>query len=100
MCSLRISHWSKQAIHVSRNATNLLDFSSPIKWDSTSYATKVFHRHHLQLAESKMSNHTVIVWSEPHTIEVYRKYKTVWVASGEYKGATITVQDQTEGQPL
>jgi DNA-binding beta-propeller fold protein YncE len=42
-----------------------------------------------------MSKHTVIVWSEPYTIEVYRKYKSVWVASGDYRGTTITVQDQT-----
>jgi hypothetical protein len=44
-----------------------------------------------------MSKHTVIVWSEPYTIEVYRKYKSVWVASGDYRGTTITVQDQMEG---
>jgi hypothetical protein len=47
-----------------------------------------------------MSNHTVIVWSEPHTIEVYRKYKTVWIAFGDYKGTTITVQDQSEGSAI
>jgi len=33
-----------------------------------------------------MGNHTVIVWDEPQTVTTYRKYKTVWVASGEYKG--------------
>jgi hypothetical protein len=44
-----------------------------------------------------MSKHTVIVCSEPYTIEFYRKYKSVWVASGDYRGTTITVQDQMEG---
>jgi hypothetical protein len=43
-----------------------------------------------------MSKHTVIVWSESCSIDVCRKHKTVWVASGDYKGATITVQVQTE----
>jgi hypothetical protein len=40
--------------------------------------------------------HTVIVWSESCTIDVCKKHKTVWVASGDYRGATITVQVQTE----
>ncbi len=44
-----------------------------------------------------MSNHTVFVWDEPCTVTVHRKYKTVWVASGDYKGTTITVEDRTEG---
>jgi hypothetical protein len=47
-----------------------------------------------------MSKHTVIVWSESCTIDVCRKHKTVWVASGDYKGATITVQVQTEGAAI
>jgi hypothetical protein len=49
---------------------------------------------------SEMSKHTVIVWSESCTIDVCRKHKTVWVASGDYKGATITVQVQTEGAAI
>jgi hypothetical protein len=44
-----------------------------------------------------MGKHTVFVWSEPCTVTVHRRYKTVWIASGQYKGANITVQDQTEG---
>jgi hypothetical protein len=40
------------------------------------------------------------VWSESCTIDVCRKHKTVWVASGDYKGATITVQVQTEGAAI
>jgi hypothetical protein len=47
-----------------------------------------------------MSKHTVIVWSESCTIEVLRKYKTVWIASGVHKGTTITVQAQTEGTAI
>jgi hypothetical protein len=52
-----------------------------------------------------MSKHTVIVssescTSESCTIDVCRKHKTVWVASGDYKGATITVQVQTEGAAI
>jgi hypothetical protein len=47
-----------------------------------------------------MSKHTVIVWSQSCTIDVCRKHKTAWVASGDYKGATITVQVQTEGAAI
>jgi hypothetical protein len=43
-----------------------------------------------------MGNHTVFVWDEPCTVTVRRKYKTGWVAAGEYRGTTITVADQTE----
>jgi len=39
----------------------------------------------------------VFVWDEPHTITVYRRYKTVWVAYGVYMGRSLTIQDQTEG---
>jgi hypothetical protein len=54
----------------------------------------------LKATNSEMSKHTVIVWSESCTIDVCRKHKTVWVASGDYKGATITVQVQTEGAAI
>lgn len=44
-----------------------------------------------------MTTHTVIVWDKPHNISVDRKYKTVWIATGDYMGKTITVQDRSEG---
>jgi hypothetical protein len=44
-----------------------------------------------------MNNHTVFVWDEPCTVTVRRKSKSAWIASGDYKGTTITVEDQTEG---
>ncbi len=49
-----------------------------------------------------MGRHTVIVWGKPHEISVDRKYKykTVWIATGEYMGKSITVQDQSEGSAI
>jgi hypothetical protein len=40
---------------------------------------------------------SVTVWNKPCKITVYRKYKTVWVASGDYMGESISVKGQTEG---
>ena len=47
-----------------------------------------------------MTNHTVSVWGKDCTVTVHRKHNTVWVASGEYKGTTITVEDRTEGAAI
>jgi hypothetical protein len=35
------------------------------------------------------------VWDKPHTIDVYQKSKTVWVAAGEYMGEQIQFTDRT-----
>jgi len=45
-------------------------------------------------------DHTVMVWGRPCTVSVYRKSKTVWVATGAYMGESITVQDRSEGTAL
>ena len=37
----------------------------------------------------------VMVWRRPHTITVYKKSKSVWVASGEYLGKHIEVKGRT-----
>jgi hypothetical protein len=50
--------------------------------------------------ELPMGDHTVIVWDEPQTVTTYRKYKTVWVASGEYKGESHSTEDSTEGAAI
>jgi hypothetical protein len=34
----------------------------------------------------------VRVWDKPHTITVYKKSKSVWVAVGEYMGKHIEVK--------
>ncbi len=47
-----------------------------------------------------MTTQRVIVWSEPHEITVYKKSKSVWVATGKYKNEAITVQDQTQGAAI
>jgi hypothetical protein len=47
-----------------------------------------------------MSVHRVIVWDKPYEVETYRKYKTVWVASGEYEGEFHSTQGQTEGAAI
>jgi hypothetical protein len=44
--------------------------------------------------------HRVIVWDKPQTVSVHQKSKSVWIASGEYMGAYIQVQDRTEGAAL
>jgi hypothetical protein len=44
--------------------------------------------------------HKVMVWSESHTVTVYRKLKSVWVAVGDYMGKRIEVQDRSEGAAL
>ena len=47
-----------------------------------------------------MANRKVNVWGEPHEVETYQKSKSVWVASGEYMGKPITVQDRSEGSAI
>jgi hypothetical protein len=42
----------------------------------------------------------VSVWGKPCTVTVYRKPKSVWVAVGDYMGASITVQDSGEGAAI
>jgi hypothetical protein len=41
------------------------------------------------------ANMRVFVWDEPHDIAVYRKSKSVWVATGDYMGKLIVVQDKS-----
>lgn len=38
---------------------------------------------------------TVKVWDRQFVIQVVRQSKTVWVASGEYMGETISVKDRS-----
>jgi hypothetical protein len=40
---------------------------------------------------------TVMVWGRPHKISVDQKYKTVWIASGDYMGESIQVKGSTQG---
>jgi hypothetical protein len=40
---------------------------------------------------------TVSVGNKPHEITVYRKSKTVWVATGRYRNELIEVKGQTIG---
>jgi hypothetical protein len=39
----------------------------------------------------------VIVWSEKVEIDVHQKSKTVWIASGKYKGQYHEVKGSTPG---
>jgi hypothetical protein len=38
----------------------------------------------------------IFVCDEPHTITVFRRHKTAWIAQGVCVGKTLTVEDQTE----
>lgn len=40
----------------------------------------------------------VMVWGQPHVIEVYRTSKSVWVAVGEYMGQRIEVKGRSDSQ--
>ena len=40
---------------------------------------------------------TIEVLGKPHPVNVQRKYRSVWVAAGEYKGRRIEVAERTEG---
>jgi len=35
---------------------------------------------------------------KPHELNVQRKYKSVWIAVGEYQGRRIVVKERTETQ--
>jgi len=39
---------------------------------------------------------TVLVWGTAHTIDVDQRSKTVWLASGEYKGERNESKGSTE----
>lgn len=43
-----------------------------------------------------MSERVVRIWDKPHTIVVYRKSKTVWIAVGEYMGESFEVKGSSE----
>ena len=45
---------------------------------------------------SEPGKHVVDVWGEKIEISVHRKYKTVWIAVGQYKGERIEVKDRSE----
>ena len=38
---------------------------------------------------------TVLVWDEPHTVEITRKSKVVWIAVGHYKGQRLEAKGNT-----
>lgn len=42
----------------------------------------------------------VIVWDKPQIVGVQQKSKSVGIASGEYMGGLIQVQDRTAGAAL
>lgn len=46
--------------------------------------------------------HRVLVWGKPYEVAVHRKpgTKSVWVASGDYMGATIRTEDRSQGSAL
>jgi hypothetical protein len=43
---------------------------------------------------------TVKVLDKPHTVTVYRKSKSVWIAVGEYAGEQIEVKGRSEGSAV
>lgn len=44
--------------------------------------------------------HRVRVWDKPHTVTVYQKSKSVWVAVGSYKDKKIEIQDRSESAAI
>lgn len=42
----------------------------------------------------------VQVWGRTYEVSVYRKSKSVCVATGDYEGQSITVQDRSEGSAI
>jgi hypothetical protein len=42
----------------------------------------------------------VVVRSRPFKVETYQKSKAVWIASGEYRGETLTGRGQSEGEAI
>ncbi|HWN37770.1 MAG TPA: hypothetical protein VNP02_04685 [Gammaproteobacteria bacterium] len=43
---------------------------------------------------------TIDVLGKPQEINVQRKYKSVWIAVGEYQGRRIEVRERTENQAM
>ena len=43
---------------------------------------------------------TIEVLGKPHEVNVQRKYKSVWIAVGEYRGRLIQVKERTETQAV
>lgn len=43
---------------------------------------------------------TVQVLGKPHSVNIQRKYRSVWIAAGEYEGRRIEVKQRTEEQAL
>jgi hypothetical protein len=43
---------------------------------------------------------TIHVLGKPQEINVQRKYKSVWVAVGEYRGRRIEVQERSENEAM
>ena len=39
---------------------------------------------------------TIDVLGKPHEVNVQRKYKSVWIAVGEFQGRRILVKERTE----
>ena len=44
--------------------------------------------------------HKVTVWSTSHSVTVYQKSKSVWVAVGDYMGERIEAKDTSAGSAL
>jgi hypothetical protein len=42
----------------------------------------------------------VTVWGKDHTLRVYRKSKSVWIAIGDCSGAQFSVKGRTEGSSM
>ncbi len=44
-----------------------------------------------------LGQHTVEVWGKSYTVMTHQKYKTVWIAVGEYMGEAIQTKGRTKG---
>ena len=43
---------------------------------------------------------TIDVLGKPQEVNVQRKYRSIWIAVGEYQGRRIQVQERTENQVM
>lgn len=43
---------------------------------------------------------TIDVLGKPQAINVQRKYRSIWIAVGEYQGRRIQVKERTENQAM
>jgi len=43
---------------------------------------------------------TIDVLGKPHDVNVQRKYKSVWIAVGEFQGRRIQVKERTETEAV